>query len=206
MKTIQLLITIAAYMNDTHGTRRLGGDKIALLGLFVVALLTARLIVASKSALRLSEPIRLSDAGLSVSMPAGNGWQNQKQWRRLDNDNGFMLSSSFAPGSRKPTATVICQYLLAAEPTAPQMRFEQKAVEVGAVVVRADLMQTDTLVVDWAHVTGEEMPLTLFLGTARLPDNRQLDIEVYEITGNAELAERVFKRIVNSLKFEDGRR
>lgn len=191
-------------MNDTHGTRRLGGDKIALLGLFVVALLTARLIVASKSALRLSEPIRLSDTGLSVSMPAGNGWQNQKQWRRLD--NGFMLSSSFALGSSKQTATVICQYLLDAETTAPQMRFEQKALKVGGVVVRADLMQTDTLIVDWAHVTGEETPLTAFLGTARLPDNRQLDIEVYEITGNAELAERVFKRIVNSLKFEDGRR
>ena len=68
-------------MNDTYRIRRPGGDKIALLGIFVVALLTARLVVALKSAIVLSGPIELTHSGLSLSMPAGNGWQSEEKWK-----------------------------------------------------------------------------------------------------------------------------
>ena len=66
-------ISITAYMDKTYDIRKIGGDKIALLGLFVVSLLIARFIVVSKSAILLLEPIPLTDTGLSVSMPDGNG-------------------------------------------------------------------------------------------------------------------------------------
>jgi hypothetical protein len=60
-------------MDKTYDIRKIGGDKIALLGLFVVSLIIAHAIVVSKSAILLSEPITLADTGLSVSMPLGNG-------------------------------------------------------------------------------------------------------------------------------------
>ncbi|TKJ36712.1 MAG: hypothetical protein CEE38_10430 [Planctomycetes bacterium B3_Pla] len=189
-------------MTDTNKVKKLAADKVALLGLFVAALLTARLVVALKSALVLSEPVPLSRTGLSVSVPTGNGWQSQRQWRRQA--NGFTLRSDFALVSSKPTARVVCRYLLAAEKTTPLMRFEQE-FEVRGVVVRTDLIHTDTLIVGWTHVTGEEMPPTMYMGTAELPDNRQLDIEVYEITGDSGFAEQVFRAVVGSLNFKDNR-
>jgi hypothetical protein len=36
-----------------------------------------------------------------------------------------------------------------------------------------------------------------------LPNNRQLDIEVYQDTGDIDLAERIFERMAESLSFED---
>lgn len=209
MQKIRLAITITAYMDKTYdirgipqgGNPKIGGDKIALLGLFIVALLIARIIVASRSALVLSEPITLTDTGLSVSMPAGNGWKSEKQWRYYD--NGFSLTSNFALGSNRPTALAQCRYLLAAEMTTPQMRFEQKALEVEGQIVKMDQTKTDTLIFDWVHIENPKTSLIFIFGTAKLPNNHQLDIEVHQIMGDDEMAERTFKSIVKTLSFKD---
>ena len=190
-------------MNKTYDIRKTGGDKIALLGLFIIALIIARLIVASKSALILSEPIILAHAGLSVSMPSGNGWKSEKQWNYHKNASSFSLSSNFTPGSGKPTAWAHCRYLLAAETTTPQIRFEQMASEVDGVIIKTDWMQIDTLAIDWALIEKPQTPLSFIFGTAKLPNNHQLDIEVHQIMGDAEMAERTFKRIVKTLSFKD---
>lgn len=201
LQKIRLAITITAYMDKTYDIRKIGGDKIALLGLFIVALLIARLIVASKSALILSEPIKLTQAGLSVSMPAGNGWRSEKQWK--NHGNAFSVSSSFALGPGRPTASAHCRYLLAAETTAPLIRFEQMASEVEGQIVKTDQTQTDTLIFDWALIEKPQTLLSFIFGTAKLPNNHQLDIEVRQIMGDAEMAERTFKRIVKTLSFKD---
>ena len=187
-------------MNKTYDIRKIGVDKIALLGLFIIALLIARIIVASRSALVLSEPIKLTYTGLSVSMPEGNGWKGEKQWKH--HENAFSLSSSFALGSSRPTAWAQCRYLLAAEITTPQMRFEQKALEVEGQIVKMDQTQTDTLTFYWALIEKPQTPLSFIFGTAKLQNNHQLDIEVHQIMGDAEMAELAFKRIVKSLNFE----
>jgi hypothetical protein len=190
-------------MNDTYRIRRPGGDKIALLGIFVVALLTARLVVGLKSALVLSEPIELTHTGLSLSMPAGNGWQSETQWKYQE--NAFTLSSEFALGSGRPTARAHCRYLLAARRTTPQKWFAEKASQIDGAIVTTGQTRTDTLTIDWAHIQKTEVLLSAFLGTAELPGNRQLDIEVREITGDTNLAELIFKHIADSVDFEDNR-
>jgi hypothetical protein len=43
----------------------------------------------------------------------------------------------------------------------------------------------------------------MFFGTVQLPNRRHLEIEVFQSAGRAELAERVFRRILESLKFKD---
>jgi len=204
-----LAITITIYMDKTYdmrgtpqgGNPKIGGDKIALLGLFIVAMLIARLIVASKSALILSEPIKLAYAGLSVSMPAGNGWKTEKRWRYREDT--FSLSSSFAIGSNRPTAWANCRYFLVAETATPQMRFEQKAFELEGRIAKIDQTKTDTLIFDWALIEKPQTPLSFIFGTAKLPHNRQLDIEVHQIMSDAGMAERTFKRIVKTLSFKD---
>jgi len=202
-KTLRI-ITIAAIMNDTYGTNKPGYDKIALLGLFILSLLIAHLVVVLTSRLSFSDPIRLSKTGLSISMPAGQAWQSDIQWQYQD--NMFSLSSLFPRGSDRPTAWASCRYLLSAEKITPQMRFEQRAFEIDAVIAKTNQTQTDTLTIDWARIDKPELYFRMFFGIAILPDNRQLDIEVSQIAGDGELAEIVFKHIIETLKFEDNRR
>ena len=184
-------------MSDANTIRKIGGDKIALLGLFVVALLTARFVVGLRSALVLSEPIPLLRAGLSMSVPMGNGWQSEGKWD--DRDGASVLSSFFFLGGREPTALVICRYLPIPETTTPRMRFEQEAGKVNGDIIEINEMHTDMLILEWAHVKGQEEPLTKFLGTVILQNDGQLDIEVIETTGDARQAEQVFKSVVESV-------
>ncbi|MHC4170901.1 MAG: hypothetical protein ACYSWQ_28520 [Planctomycetota bacterium] len=190
-------------MSETYDIRKLGGDKIALLGLFAISLLTARLVVGLKSALILSEPILLQRAGLSISVPTGNGWKRQEGW--ATDGSSFILSSSFSSGPAHETAGVICMYRSARGMATPTTRFEQRARENNGRIVEINRMVTDSLIFDWARVEGDKSPLTMFLATTILPDSRQLDIEVCEITGDAELAERVFNRVVESVNLEENR-
>jgi hypothetical protein len=85
------------------------------------------------------------------------------------------------------------------------MRFEQKARKHNGQIVEINQKVTDSLIFDWARVTGDEMPLTMFLATTILPGDWQLDVEVYEFTGDAEQAEQVFNRVVESVDLEDNR-
>ena len=62
---------IDMYMSGTYETKKYGADKMAFLGLFILALFIASFIIASRSAMVLSEPIKLDYAGLSAVVPAG---------------------------------------------------------------------------------------------------------------------------------------
>jgi len=188
-------------MDKNYDISKIGGDKIALLGLFVVALLIARIIVFSKSAILLSEPIKLTRTGLSISMPDGNGWKSEKQWRYYE--NAFYLSSIFAPGSNSPTAKARCRYVLATETTDPQTLFVQKAFDVEGEIVKVEQIRKDILTFDWAHIENPKTSLILIFGTAKLPHNHRLDIEVQQIMDDPEMAEQAFKQIVKNLNFEE---
>ena len=201
MQKKRLAITITSYMDKTYKIRKVGGDKIALLGLFIVSLLIARIIVVSKSAILLSEPIKLTQTGLSVSMPEGNGWKSDKQWR--DYENGFSLRSRFALGTRNPTAEARCVYILATGTTDPQSLFEQKAFDAEGEIVKVDQITKGTLTFDWVHIENPKTSHIFIFGTAKLPNNRRLDIEVHQIMNDPYMAEQAFKKIVNSLNFEE---
>lgn len=196
-----LVITITAHMNEIHVGKKLGGDKIALLGLFAVALLTARFLVVSRSAILLSEPIQLSQAGLAVSMPMGNGWQCEKQWTY--SGDIFTLNSFFIVDPRKTTAWARCQFRRTALQIAPQRRFEHQAFEFGGEVVETGQMSAGSVIIDWARIDHPEIPVSIILGSSQLPGGRQLDIEVYQVTGDTGMAGRVFERIVGSLQFKE---
>ena len=201
MQKTHRIITIAVIMNDTYGTNKPPYDKIALLGLFILSLLLAHFIVVFKSRLSFSDPIRLSQTGLSVSMPVGQAWQSDRQWQYKE--NMFSVSSLFPRGSDRPTTWANCRYLLSAETTTPQMRFEQRASGIDAVIAEINQTQIDTLTIDWVRIDKPEVHFSMFFGTARLPDNRQLDIEVSQIAGDGELAELVFKHIIETVIFDD---
>jgi len=194
---------MAVLMNYIHGKNKPGYDKIALFGLFIVALLTARLVVVFKSGLVFTKPIPLSRSGLSVSMPSGYGWQSEKKWKYQE--NLFTISSLFPLGSDRPTTWANCRYLLSAKRTTPQMRFERTASEINAVIVETKQTIKDGITIDWARIYRPEFLFTVFYGTARLPDNRQLEIEVRHIASDDLFAKQTFKGILENLEFEDNK-
>lgn len=187
-------------MDRTDKIRKIGGDKIALLGLFIVSLIIARIIVFSRTAIFLSEPITLSRSGLSVSMPEGNGWKSEKRWRHFE--NGSSLRSDFALGTKQPTAKARCVYILSSGTTNPQILFEQKAFEVEGEIVKIEQLRKGALIFDWVQIENPKTSLIFIFGTAKLPNNRRLDIEVQQIMNDPWMAEKAFKKIINNLSYE----
>ena len=188
-------------MDKTYKIRKIGGDKIALLGLFVVSLLIARMIVVSRSAILLSEPIQLSRSGLSVSMPEGNGWKSDKQWRYYK--NGCSLRSVFVLGTKTPTAEARCVYIPTTRITDLQSLFEQKASEIKGDIVKIDQIKKEALIFDWVQIENPKTSLIFIYGTAKLSQNHRLDIEVQQIMNDPWMAEQAFKKIVQNLNFEE---
>ena len=193
---------ITGYMSSSYETKKYGADKIALLGLLIVSFVIARFIIVSRSAVVLSEPIVLEYAGLSVSVPVGNGWRSEKQWKYQD--NSFTLSSYFDTGSGV-AALAHCRYILTAVDASADVIFGKKASAVGGVIAKTGQTQAGKFTIDWAHIQKQEILFDTFFGTVRLPNNRQFDIEVFQNTGDSDLAEPVFERIVESLEFEDNK-
>ena len=203
-------------MNETYETRSRWADKIAFFGLFIAVLLIACFIVIWRSAIVLSEPIELNCACLSVCTPTGAGWLGGKQWKY--EQNTFTLDSFFDPSPGSVNTLVSCRYLLAATRTTPEVLFNEKASAVdGAEIVKTgkieigrpgssfakDSQNKSILSIDWAHIKGSKTPFDTFFGVAQLPNNRRLDIEVYQDTGDTKLAEDIFKSVTESLKFTD---
>jgi hypothetical protein len=201
LQKLRLAIMITVDMNVMYGIKKYGADKIALLGFFVVALLIAQLVVVWRSAILLSEPIRLEYGGLSASVPVGNGWRSERQWRYQNSE--FILSSFFETGSGNITAMARCRYSLAASAVDAEMVFDKKASEVGGAIENTGLSQAGPLTINWAYIIKPQTLYDTVLGLAHLPNNHQLDIEVYQTTGDIDLTKRVFNHIIESLQFED---
>jgi len=187
-------------MSRIYETKGLWADKVALFGFLIAGLLIARFIIASKSAVVLSGPIMLDYTGLSISIPAGNGWQSEKRWKYQD--NSFVLSSVFVPGTAGPTAMSYCQYLLTESSDTPDLWFDEQAAVVSGRIVGTGQTRTGSLVFDWAQIENSEALFDMFFATALLPNNRQLKIEVSQTTGDTDLAEQVFRQIIENIEFE----
>ncbi len=193
-------LSLLKYMSKTFDTKKFAADKIAFLGLLIVALLIARLIITSRSAIVLSEPIVLEHSGLSVSIPTGRGWRSENRW--LYQEDGFTLSGVFVPYSANPTILVQCQYLLAAEDASASAMFEQRAQKIKGAIEKTGQTDTGSLTLDWAHIRRQKTLFNTFIGTVLLANNRRLNVKVDEVAGDTEAAERLFNKIIESLSFE----
>jgi|GEM_PF-981805 len=187
--------------------KKMGADKIALLGLFALGLILARIIISQRVKVALTGPIKLPHTNLFVSLPTGSGWQSEKQWSRIE--NGFHLSSFFARGNRLVTS-VECAYLLAEPETEPERLFEQRASRNKAAIAKTGRIRSrqpaDALVFDWARMTDRRKRLDVFLAVCRLPDGRQLSIKLQQFSDDIELAEKILRKVVGSIKFQMDKR
>lgn len=195
---------------SNYETQKHWADKVVFLLLFVIALLLARFIVSSRSSIRLSEPIKLEYGGLSVSIPTGKGWQRGSEWKYQQ--NAFILGGFLTIGSDTVSVLVSCRYRLIPETVATEALFEKRASAVGGVIAKTGQIEKSRtsisggfLVIDWAHIKDPKTLFDTFFGVAQLPSKHRLDIEVYQTMGDTDLAEKIFKSVVDSLEFADAR-
>jgi len=192
-------------MNQTYETKKTGADKIALLGLFALALLLAHLMVASRSAVKLSEPMQLEHTGLSVSMPTGSGWQSEKRFSHKD--NCLTVSSLLTSGHGEIITLASCRYSLAPVELAGENWLRQEALQTKADIVNQGEIHSPQpageLTFHWEHLRKQQGLHDCFLAAAELPNGRRLDIELHQFTGEAEPAEKTFRKIMQSVEFND---
>jgi hypothetical protein len=198
-------------------------EKTALFAIFIISLLTAWLVTEMRSVIRLSAPIELSRCGLSVSMPSGNGWQCEKKW--IYDGDSFALSSVLAVGGGTSRSYARCRYLLAAQKSTLQERFEQEASAVGGELLQTGRQTVEQLVVDWAKIEGsvpgkvkrqgrqqgrsqmtisiEPVPFEMIFGVCELGGGRRLEVEIFQTADERELLQEVFELIAKSIRFSN---
>jgi len=181
-------------MNNSTA-RKYGLDKVALLGLFALGLLMGRVLVASRSRVRLVEAPEVAHSGLTVLVPAGVGRQNDKGWEFKD--NSFVLTRSFG------AAVVQVKYLLAPLKISSDVWLEQKHAELGGALLESGRIPLGEFEISWAHICDEQGLLDVFFGVAQLPQGRGLSIEVTEDKGGRALGERLFEKMAQGIGFED---
>ena len=171
---------------------------IALPALLVISLLVARLVMHSKTGIRLSAPIELSRSGLSLSMPSGNSWKCEEKWTY--ENNIFSASSVLVAGGVTNQSYAQCRYLLATRAGTPQERLDEEHAEAKAI--ETGQITADQLTVNWASI-NTDAGVEIILGVCELAGGRQLEIEVLQTAEEQGLAQQVFEKIVKSIRFSD---
>lgn len=189
------------YMKKAYRIEKNSADKLALLGLLIVSLIIAQIIVVAKSGITLSQAVTLKYCGVSISVPIGKRWKTEKKWQF--HDNSFVLMSAFSFEPANPETLVHCKYLLAAPKDKPETQLDDRVAKLKGLNVKRGQTTINNLVVNWVHIEKQNIGFNLFAGIVQLPDNRQLNIEVHQGTGNSKLAEKIFNLVIESLKFED---
>jgi hypothetical protein len=184
-------------MNEEYELRKHGADKIVFLGIFIISISIAWLIVKVKSTLEFSKPIELPHSGLSLVIPTGKGWLSTEQWQYFN--NSYLLSSILRSG-KSAAATVSCRYLINTQDITPEMLLNQDANDPNNTIIEKNRIQKGNLTISWVHL---ERPFTRFLGTVNLPLNRTVIIEVNQTTFEIDVAEKIFKTIIDSINYKE---
>jgi hypothetical protein len=189
-------------MRARFDIRKYSAAEIALLAIFALGLLLASFVVAHHNNIRLSAPIELRPAGLSVSLPVGAGWRDTQAWRGDQQGNGFVLAAQFDVGTRTE-AVVQWRYRPDTNKGTLQEQLEQK-VRVGeAGIVDAGQIWADVLI-EWVRAQPEGGSADIFLGMAQINQGYVMELEAMA-PADADLAEQLFKLAAKSLKFTPDR-
>ncbi len=198
--------TIAADMDATRAKDKLAADRVVLLGILVVGVLLGRLLVSVRSKIDMSSPIKLDFAGLSVSMPSGEGWTCADRWtyEETSGESLYMLGGAFVAGEgQRPGTRVLCVCTPVFESATAAERLENLASRLNARIVQASQIESGNIAFDWAQILDETGRVNVLFGTADLAYGRQLDIKIREDTGDMAWAWNVFEQIVCSVRVDD---
>jgi len=184
-------------MANDEKLRRLGLDKAAFFGLLLLGMLLAKLLISSRTDFKLSEPVGLKGTGLTVSVPAGNSWKQLSAGFKYE-DNEFRLASLMQINSDSAVSLQWRYFLQPSKKDASQ-QFEAMAALVQGKIESAKSEKFGDFTFDYAQIISEKA--VILCGTTVLPDGRILTLEVAHKGLGGDLADKVFKALLASVKY-----
>ena len=156
--------------------KRYSLTEIALLALFVLGLTLSGMLVKARNRIRLSAPVSLKSAGLSVCMPMNTGWESESSWR-YESDSSMVLVGQEQSG-RARKASIRWRYVICSPAEAAEEIFRQRAAESGS---RVGPMKTISgpIPMYYAIVYPAGSDFTFYLGVAALDYGRHLELQVF---------------------------
>lgn len=175
----------------------MGFDKLAFLVLLLLGILIAKIVISSRTSFALSDSIALKGTGLEVAMPLS------ENWKRLSNDfkfenNEFRLTAVLRI-SNDSAISASWRYSLLMAKVDPNERFNEIAASMQGHIETFGADNFGQFTFDHARIGSEKA--VLFIGTTVLPNDRILTLEVVQQGTGIELAEKVFKSLLASVKY-----
>jgi hypothetical protein len=188
-------------MSYDEQLKRYGADKIFLLALFAFSLLLAYLVVRAKKTIVLGEPVGIPEAGLSVRLPNGNGWQGDSRWEH--NEDTLVLRSVFRPSTGADFADVVCMYRLASFRDSAHAWLERYAAQFDAASPEYVTQELETTGLEWVYIKQAERMSDMLAATVPLGRGRWLDIEITQMAAEDDLVRNVFEKMAKHIVIKD---
>ena len=184
-------------MADSEKLKRFGLDKVAFLVLLVLGLIIAQFVISSRSSFKLSESISLKGTGLEVAVPDSENWKRVTADFKYEN-NEFRLASMLQISGNSAITTQWRYFLQPIKADANQL-FTEIAASIDGQI---ESSETDTFgQFTFNYVTINSPNIIVFCGITVLPNGRTLTLEVGQKGVGLELAEKVFKALLASVKY-----
>jgi hypothetical protein len=171
-------------------------SELVLLGIFVLGILASWAIVTYKPRVNFSAPVPLPFTGLSVSLPAGEGWWQLDQWKYDHQNNSFVLAGEF----QNTDDFLQWEYLLA-EPNADILDIAKNNVaKLGGALVGEGSITNDNVTFAWAQFARASRDKEGIVGVAGLSSGRHLKIII--LTEDEGMLQDAFEGAVASIKYK----
>ncbi len=174
--------------------------EVTLFIIFAFSLLAGHLLVIRRQAIKLSKPYVLDFTGISVSVPAGEGWTSYGSWRFYNDDSDIMLTAQLTV-KEHVVAVVQWRYIIAPEKMSTFRLLSKRAAVGGAEKVKTGQYSVKNALIEWAHAKVPGGIRDVFFGVAQLGNGRAIEVEAMA-PSDPELAKQIFAKVCKSLKYE----
>jgi len=188
---------------DIKKVKRYSLIEVALLAVFMVGLLIAHLIVKHRATVVLSDLISLPGSGLSVSVPAGPGWERTATWQYEESESSMTLLGQFRPSNRG-TMGVRWRYVFSTPDGSEQELLEQRAQKISAVIQSFHRVGQDHLVVYARMFLPSSPQEVIYMGIMRTKSNRSIELLVRSYGIGGFHGENVFRSVAGSIQYRPG--
>ncbi|MHC5138058.1 MAG: hypothetical protein ACYSN7_05830 [Planctomycetota bacterium] len=188
---------------DIKKVKRYSLIEVALLAVFMVGLLIAHLIVKHRATVVLSDLISLPGSGLSVSVPAGPGWERTATWQYEESESSMTLLGQFRPSNRG-TMGVRWRYVFSTPDGFEQELLEQRAQKISAVIQSFHKVGQEYPVVYARMLLPSSPQEEIYMGIMRTKSNRSIELLVRSYGIGGFHGENVFRSVAESIQYRPG--
>ncbi len=185
---------------DIEKVKRYSLVEVALLTIFMLGLLIAGLIVKLRARVVLSDLIPLPGSGLSVSMPAGSGWDRTAGWQYEKSESSMMLVGQFGDPARGGMG-VHWRFVFSTPDGSERELLEQKAHKIGAAIQSFDTTDQECPMVYARLLLPSPPRQEVYLGIMRLDFNRSVELLVRSYGIGGFHGEDVLKSVAGSIQY-----